>query len=145
MVGQDDTAGKIESLRSVAGIAIKSGLLFVARRKKDHTEMSHRWEFPGGKVEEGESDESALKREFLEVFGANIDVIRFLGESIFENKGRTRTLAAWEVSFSPGSIRQLNEHVEVAWLPIESISNMELADSDRSLIPILEAAVKPGS
>jgi len=145
MSGQDDTTVMIEPLRSVAGIAIQSDLLFIARRKQDHTEMSHRWEFPGGKVEEGESDESALKREFLEEFGADIDVIRFLGESVFQNKGKTRTLAAWQVSLSSGQIQHLNEHVEVAWLPIEYISKMELADSDRSLIPIVEAAMNSNS
>ena len=69
-------------------------------------------------------------------------MIRFLGESVFQNKGKTRTLAAWQVSLSSGQIQHLNEY-EVAWLPIEYISKMELADSDRSLIPIVEAAMIP--
>ena len=72
-------------------------------------------------------------------------MIRFLGESVFQNKGKTRTLAAWQVSLSSGQIQHLNEHVEVAWLPIEYISKMELADSDRSLIPIVEAAMNSNS
>ena len=49
MSGQDDTTDMIEYLRSVAGIAIQSDLLFIARRKQDHTEMSHRWEFQAEK------------------------------------------------------------------------------------------------
>ncbi len=139
--GQKD-APRGSLLRSVAGIAVRGELFFVARRKRDATEMSQRWEFPGGKVEADESDEAALVREFLEEFNAPITVLRFLGESMFANKGKVRALAAWEISLEPAHISMLNEHSEAAWLPLDAIVEMDLADSDRALIPILEASVK---
>jgi 8-oxo-dGTP diphosphatase len=128
--------------RSVAGIAVHGELFFIARRRQDASEMSQRWEFPGGKVERKESDEAALEREFLEEFNAPIRVLRFLGESVFANKGKARALAAWEISLDPTNIAILNEHSEAAWLPLDTIANMELADSDRSLIPIVQATLK---
>jgi len=128
------------SQRSVAGIAANGSLFFLARRKQDGTEMSHRWEFPGGKVEEAETDEEALEREFLEEFGARIQVVRFLGETRFAHRGRMRMLAAWEIRLEPNDVAILNEHSEAAWLPLESITEMDLADSDRSLLPLVRAA-----
>jgi len=136
---EKDTSSSL--LRSVAGIAVRGGLFFIARRKRDASEMSQRWEFPGGKVEGVESDEVALAREFLEEFNAPIKVLRFLGESVFANKGKIRALAAWEILLEPGNIVTLNEHSEAAWLPLDTIMNMELADSDRSLIPIVQAVI----
>lgn len=130
------------SLRSVAGIAVCGKLYFIARRKKDDSAMSQRWEFPGGKVEEAESDEEALVREYLEEFGVPIKVLRFLGESVFVNKGKIRALAAWQIELTPANIAILNEHSETAWLPFDSIAGMELADSDRSLLPIIQAEIQ---
>ena len=127
--------------RSVAGIACQSALFFIARRKTDETEMSQRWEFPGGKVEFEETDECALEREFLEEFDAPIRVLRFLGESLFVHRGKTRALAAWEIELLPDSVMALNEHSEIAWLPLERIAELDLADSDKSLLPIIRATV----
>ncbi len=137
--------GDRSQARSVAGIARRGELFFIARRKADITEMSLRWEFPGGKVEAGETDEGALVREFEEEFSASIRVISFLGESIFTNRGKTRALAAWEIELAPESIGMLEEHSEAAWLPLELIKELDLADSDKSLLPIIEATLHPRS
>jgi len=128
-------------LRSVAGIATHNGLFFIARRKSDHSEMSHRWEFPGGKVERDETDEQALEREFYEEFGAQIQIVRFLGESIFQHRGRSRVLAAWEILLEPSKIIALHEHSEAAWLSFENLRELELADSDKGLLPLIKASL----
>lgn len=127
--------------RSVAGIAIRGSLVFVARRKADETPMSLRWEFPGGKVEEKERDEEALMREFEEELGARIDILRFLGEVAFEHNGQERVLAAWQISLNAGEVRTLNEHGEIAWLPYETLAALPLVDSDRALLPLVARAL----
>jgi mutator protein MutT len=128
-------------LRSVAGIANHNGLFFIARRKRDNSEMSQRWEFPGGKVERGETDEQALEREFLEEFGVQIQILRFLGESAFLHRDRSRGLAAWEILFEPTKIVAFHEHSEAAWIPFEHLWNLELADSDRGLLPLIKVSL----
>lgn len=128
--------------RSVAGIARRGNLVFVARRMRDDTAMSHRWEFPGGKVEPGETDTDALHREFLEELGASIHVIRLLGESSFHHNGGTRTLAAWLIDMDPEAVTFLREHEEAAWVPWNCLRNLHLADSDRSLLPFIEELVQ---
>lgn len=141
MRGEAATGGNRMQGRSVAGIARQNGLFFIARRKNDDTEMSRRWEFPGGKVEFEETDERALEREFMEEFSAPIKVIRFLGESVFLHRGKARALAAWEIALAPESVEALNEHSEAAWMPLDNIAELDLADSDKSLIPIIEAKI----
>ncbi len=59
----------------VAGIIVQQGKILVTQRKKD----SHQgllWEFPGGKVEEGEEPRKALQREFREELGIEVEVGR---------------------------------------------------------------------
>ncbi len=143
-VGRNEDSSMIGrgQARSVAGIAHQGGLFFIARRKADATEMSLRWEFPGGKVEAGESDERALEREFIEEFSAHIKVLHFLGESVFVHRGTSRALAAWEIDLVPESIRVLEEHSEVAWMPFDLIAELDLADSDKSLLPIIETKLR---
>jgi len=136
----NENGARVPLGRSVAGIAVHGRLFFVARRKNDSTSMGGRWEFPGGKVEAEESDEIALAREFLEEFAAPIRAIRYLGEIGFTHKGQLRALAAWEIALSPRSVLILNEHSEVAWLPLKEVASIELADSDRALLPLIAKA-----
>ena len=59
----------------------KAGKILIARRASDQ-KLAGKWEFPGGKVEDGESPEECLKRELEEEFGVQVEV----GEFIYSNK-----------------------------------------------------------
>ena len=59
---------------SVAAIVVKNGRVLIGKRS-DVGQMGGRWEFPGGKVDPGETYEEALKREFREEFSQDIIVI----------------------------------------------------------------------
>jgi len=125
--------------RSVAGIAIDDGRLFVALRKPGGS-LGGKWEFPGGKVEDGESDEDALKREFLEEFGAGIRVGPFLAGAEFSNKGRQFSLSAYRV-FPETLDFRMAVHTEWRWATLDEIENDRLAGgfagSDLGLLPEL--------
>jgi 8-oxo-dGTP diphosphatase len=121
--------------RSVAGIAIKDGLVLVARRLPGG-EMGGTWEFPGGKLEPGEEDAQALKREYDEEFGVAIKAGQKLGQSWFEHSGKHYELAAIEIDLEPGPL-QLREHSETRWVGAEDLVALELADSDRALLPFV--------
>lgn len=124
--------------RSVAGIAVRDGRMLVAKRVEGGP-IGLRWEFPGGKVEFGESDEAALIREFDEELGIAVKPLRSIGEGSFESASGRRQLAAWLVELPPESVFQLREHSDIAWVAQGELQAIDLADSDRMLLPLLIA------
>lgn len=126
---------------SVAAIVVKNGLFLVARRGDCGGALSGLWEFPGGKLEEGETEGQGLIREFDEEFGARLVPIRAVAETSFTNKGRERRLVAWLAELPEGEKLELREHVAVSWLEFAALPGIELADSDRKLLPALVSLV----
>jgi 8-oxo-dGTP diphosphatase len=120
---------------SIAGIAVENGLVFIARRVSGG-DLGGKWEFPGGNVEDGESVEEALMREYNEEFGVIVHVGPLVGTIGFEHRGISRTLRAYRVSFASHDFR-LAEHTEWDWVPLEAVEGLDFADSDLRLIPEL--------
>jgi 8-oxo-dGTP diphosphatase len=122
--------------RSVAGIAVEGACVFIARRLPKG-DLGGKWEFPGGKVEAGESDAQALVREYLEEFGIVIRTGPHLGAASFEHNGKAYSLNAYRVFFdSPRFV--LNEHSEWRWAALDEIETLNFVDSDRKLLPFLK-------
>ena len=124
--------------RSIAGIVVRDGEILVAKRKEGGA-IGLRWEFPGGKVEPGERDEDALRREFEEEFGVRAEPIHFLGTASFDSHSGERLLAAWLVELPRDCVLELREHIQIAWLRPGDLARLDLADSDRTVLPLLEA------
>lgn len=106
----------------------------MARRRQGGS-IGGRWEFPGGKTEEGESPQAALAREIQEEFGAEISAGALLASADFSNNGADYRVMAFEAVLKT-PLRVL-EHEEVRWLPFEEIAALELAGSDRLLYETL--------
>lgn len=124
---------------SVAGIAAEGGRVFIARRVEGG-DLGGKWEFPGGKVEEGESDREALIREFREEFGVDIQTGPMLGSAVFTHHGKDRLLRAYRVFFSSPDITLL-EHTEYRWADLDEIRRLDFAGSDLLLLPALEVSL----
>ena len=121
---------------SVAGIVVVDNLVFIAKRI-NIGDMGNRWEFPGGKVDAGETPEQALKREYFEEFGAEVIVKKQICESCFKHKEKTVLLKAFEVEFIDLDNIQwiLSEHTETDWVPFEKIPDLYFVDSDMLIYP----------
>ncbi|MDR0525859.1 MAG: NUDIX domain-containing protein [Spirochaetaceae bacterium] len=122
--------------KSVAGIAIERGKVFIARRLPGGA-LGKKWEFPGGKVEPGESNEAALLREYREELGAPIRVGPFLGMASFEHQG-LREVYAYRV-YLEGSNFRLVDHSEYRWADLEEIESLDFVESDRKLLLYVQA------
>ena len=100
--------------------------------------MGGRWEFPGGKVDQGESDRDAIAREMLEEFGESVLVGERIALSEFEHKGEACLLRAYEVFFSNDGLKRpfaLTEHSETKWVEFEQIPTDNFVDSDLKILP----------
>ena len=137
MSGQDDTTDMIEYLRSVAGIAIQSDLLFIARRKQDHTEMSHRWEFPGGKVEPNETSRQAIVREIKEELDTTIQVEEYFDTVEYDYPNFHLSMECFICTILEGKLTLL-EHESAKWLTKETLDLVDWLPADLGLIAKLK-------
>jgi 8-oxo-dGTP diphosphatase len=96
--------------------------------------MGDKWEFPGGKVEEGESDEDALKREYLEELGVPVTVGTPVGSAFFEHRGIPRQVNAYRIFFADTNFK-LSEHSQWRWASLDEIEHMDFVGSDLKLLP----------
>jgi 8-oxo-dGTP diphosphatase len=124
-------------MNSVAGIAVEQGKVFIARRKPGG-DLGEKWEFPGGKVEEGEADADALKREYLEEFGAAVETGPLLAHAEFVHNERKFLLNAYRIFFTDYCFK-MTEHSEWRWAALTEIEGLDFAGSDRRLLPALQA------
>jgi len=113
----------------------KSGKFLVAQRP-DNSHLGGQWEFPGGKIEKGETHEQALVREIKEELCIDISAGKLLGEAIHEYPERTVHLFFYEATHINGEIF-LTEHKNIAWLPAEDISNIDIAEADKTFVKTL--------
>lgn len=122
---------------SVACIAFEDGKIFVARRIQSG-DMGGRWEFPGGKVEPGETPENAAVREIREEFGCEVSVSGIMAEGHFVHRGEDVTLHVVRIKFCCAGIPPefaLPEHTSYMWTDPYSIPSMDFVDSDMAVYP----------
>ena len=126
----------------VVGAAIVDGdRVLVAQRAGGP--YDGRWEFPGGKVEAGESDLSALVREIHEELGTQIVPQAFLGEVVLDGvvgggAPGASTLRVWWARLA-GDEPVAHEHAALRWVRADELDALAWIDADRPLIPAVRS------
>ena len=120
--------------QSIAGIIYSNGKFLIGHRLPTG-EMGNRWEFPGGKVDAGETPEMAIIREFQEELGIDVTIHEYITTVEFTNKNGKSELLAWHLDISNVDDFKLTEHTEVRWATMDEIQKLDFVDSDRLLIP----------
>lgn len=119
--------------RVTASILIKDNSILIAKRKAGER-LANFWEFPGGKIEDGESPEECLKRELKEELGIEVIVGNFFCESIYHYEHGTIQLLGYWTTWVSGEIRP-KVHSEVKWVTPEELDQYIFAPAD---IPFVE-------
>lgn len=121
----------------VAGIIQKDGKFLIAKRKESKC-LGNKWEFPGGKLEPGETFEEALKRELKE----ELDIETRIGELFFTTQfccGNINIkLFAYKTTFLSGKIK-IVDHDDYCWINVNEFKNYEFVEPD---IPIVKNLIK---
>jgi 8-oxo-dGTP diphosphatase len=94
------------------------------------------WEFPGGKIEKGESNEEALKREILEELKISIDVHKLLKDYTYEYPDVTVRLVTYLCTIREGK-PELTEHENMRWVTKEEMKVLEFASADIPTVELL--------
>ncbi len=119
----------------VCAIIEHAGLVLLAKRPA-HKHLGGKWEFPGGKVEFGESPSEAIVREIREELGGSFVPNTELPRSLHHYESITIEMIPFVGVFSHSSTEvEYHEHSAVAWLRPEELRNYDLASAD---YPVLE-------
>jgi len=115
-----------------AAIIEKEGRILIAQRNQGD-KLALLWEFPGGKIEKGETPGECLKRELAEEFGIETDIKDFFGESIYQYEhGIIRLLAYW-AQWKEGEMTP-KVHAQVKWVLPEELKDYSFAPADIPLV-----------
>lgn len=117
-----------------AAIIMKEGQVLIARRAPGRS-LAGKWEFPGGKVESGESLAACLKREIREELGIEINVGERFCESTDES-GRIR-LISFLAEWVAGEITP-TAHSQICWADPMELSRYDFASADLPIVKKLQ-------
>jgi 8-oxo-dGTP diphosphatase len=115
----------------VVGAAIVRGGRVLAARRTTPASAAGRWEFPGGKVEPGETDNASLVREIDEELGLRIRVVRWLeGAGEIGDRYLLKVALATIEAGEPTPV----EHDQVRWLAVDELGDVDWLDADRPFL-----------
>ena len=118
-----------------AAIIMDHGKIFATQR--GHGEFKDGWEFPGGKIEQGETPQQAAKREVMEELDTEIEVGELFDTVEYDYPGFHLTMHCFICTVKSGDL-VLNEHEAARWLTRENLSSVDWLPADIGLIEKLK-------
>jgi len=115
------------------GILRKNGKILICQRKKGGR-YELKWEFPGGKLEKGETIEQCLRRELREELAVEIEAIEHIHtQSAYYADGGVFNVAYCSLSGFEGEPRN-NVFEQIRWVTVDELKNMDLLDGNKIFI-----------
>lgn len=114
---------------SMAIVVHNNKILIAQRKKGKFPELM--WEFPGGKLEKGETLQECVTREFKEEFEKEIFVKNLFMSHVhtYENKGDFKLNAFW-ATCKTDDLPALHEHNDAQWVSLDNLNNFEFCPAD---------------
>jgi len=114
----------------MAAVIRREGRLLLGRRP-DHKRHGGLWEFPGGKVDPGESNQQAVERELFEELGLSTTSV---GKVLFESRDPDSTFLIRFVDVEVAGDPSALEHSEIGWFDSDALRSLHLAPSDARFV-----------
>ena len=102
-------------------------------RRKTSDYLADKWEFPGGKIKDGETPQECLKRELKEELNIQVSVGRCLGESIYHYAHGTIQLIVYQTFWEKGAL-QLNDHADYCWVSANRLTGFDFSPADQKFV-----------
>lgn len=115
----------------VAAIIKKADKIFITRRS--YGEFQNMWEFPGGKIEVGETRENALIREIKEELELDINKLEYLTTVDYDYPNFHLTMHCYICEICGGSLN-LNAHNDAKWVSLEELSSQDWVPADIEVV-----------
>lgn len=120
-----------KKIEVVAAIILRDGRIFATQR--GYGEWKDWWEFPGGKIEPGESTEDALKREIREELATEIEVDELLTTVEYDYPKFHLTMHCYLCTIISGDLSLL-EHEDARWLALDELDCVKWLPADKDVI-----------
>lgn len=120
----------------VGAVIVRDGLVLCTQRGAG--KLAGLWEFPGGKIEPGESPQAALVREIVEELGCQIEVGELLTTTTHTYDFAVVTLTTFYCSLVAGTPK-LTEHAAANWLAPDQLDTLEWAPADVPAVQLIKA------
>jgi len=121
----------------VAAVIERDGKVLIARRRRE-IGYGGLWEFPGGKLESGESPETGLRRELAEEFGVRARIGRLLCRIPFRGRSLSIELLAYHVIRVSGRFQPV-DHDDIRWVRPSDLKASMFTAPDRPVVRALRA------
>ncbi|MGB9804789.1 (deoxy)nucleoside triphosphate pyrophosphohydrolase [Desulfofundulus sp.] len=108
-------------------------------KRNPNDKLADKWEFPGGKIEAGESPEECLRREMREEFQVEIAVGEFFGESIYRYDHTTVHLLAYLARLEKGVLKPTS-HAEYRWVSADELDKYDFAPADKPFVAKIQSS-----
>lgn len=122
----------MKTINVVAAVIMKEGKVFATQR--GYGEFKDGWEFPGGKVEAGESPEEALRREIREELEVDVNVGDLIDTIEYDYPAFHLSMKCYACTIAGGSPHLL-EHEAARWLTADQLDSVAWLPADITLIP----------
>ena len=129
----------MKTINVVAAVIFKDGKVFATQR--GYGEFKDGWEFPGGKVEPGESPEDALRREIREELEVEVNVGDLIDTIEYDYPAFHLSMKCFACTIAGGSPHLL-EHEAAKWLKSTQLGSVNWLPADVTLIPKIEKMVE---
>ncbi len=125
----------------VAAAVLRDGQGRILATERGYGPWKDWWEFPGGKIEAGESGEEALRREIREEMSAGIRVGRKLAQVEYDYPEFHLSMGCWLCALESGYT--LNEHENAKWLGKDELRSVRWLPADLQVVDLLEKMTDP--
>ena len=128
----------MKTVKVVAAIIVKDGKVFATQR--GYGDWKDYWEFPGGKVEDGETPEGALVREIREELATSINVEKYLCTVEYDYPTFHLSMRCYLCSICEGHL-DLLEHEAARWLDGSELDSVGWLPADRMILPAIKESL----